>query len=104
MLQKINLEILGTNQQIERLWRDAFQDCSLTFYILFYQFEEDGKLDPDNHLHVKILQFCFSRLYNARLIEWMEGWNHHKLGTAGSRTPLQLWMSQFHPTDDQAQV
>ena len=77
---EMNLEILGTKSANWTTWRDVFQDCSLTFYILFYQFEEDGKLDPDNHQHVKILQFCFSRLYNARLMEWMEGCNHLNSG------------------------
>ena len=55
-------------------------------------------------LHNALYNARYTRLYNARLTEWMEGWNHHKLRTAGSRTPLQLCMSQFHPTDDQAQI
>ncbi len=40
------------NQRIERLWRDVFSSCILTFYSLFYFMEESGLLDIDNPVHL----------------------------------------------------
>ena len=48
------------NQRIERLWRDLFCGCISYFYYLFYKFENDGILDPDNPLDIYALHTVFT--------------------------------------------
>ena len=80
-----------SNQRIERLWRDVFVNCTLSFYEFFYGLEDKNILDCDNTLHTAVLQWCFLPLYNGRLQSWRQGWNHHKLRTSNNRSPFQLW-------------
>ena len=80
-----------STQRIERLWRDVFVNCTLSFYEFFYEMEDNNILECDNTLHTAVLQWCFLPLYNSRLQSWRQGWNHHKLRTSNNRSPFQLW-------------
>lgn len=44
------------NQCIERLWRDVFQQVVHYFYKLFYSFEDEQILNPEDNTHKMALQ------------------------------------------------
>ena len=79
------------NQRIERLWRDLFQSTVRLFYRLFYYLEAKGVLDPINEMDLFCLHYIFLPRINHSLKQFQEGWNHHGLRTAGSKTPYQLF-------------
>ncbi|XP_077868331.1 uncharacterized protein LOC144358555 [Saccoglossus kowalevskii] len=80
------------NQRIERLWRDVFCGVLFKYYQLFYYLEEKLLLDIDNDVDIFCLHFTYLQRINQDLNHWQEGWNHHKLSSANSRSPRQLWI------------
>ena len=79
------------NQRIERLWRDVFNGVTRTFYTLFYQLEDDNKLNPNNPLHLFCLHFVFLTRINDALSAWRTAWSMHRLRTTGM-TPQQMFV------------
>ncbi len=79
------------NQRIERLWRDLHQGVTLLYYRLFYHLEEFGLLDPLNERHLYSLHFVFIPRINKSLMEFQNAWNHHRIRTAGHKSPYQLF-------------
>lgn len=80
------------NQRIERLWRDVFLQVIQHFYHLFYSFEEDQVLDPNNDIHRCSLQQVYLPVIQERLDTFRSAWNNHNLRTERNRTPNQLWL------------
>lgn len=80
------------NQRIERLWRDVFSQVIQHFYHLFYTFEEEQILDPDNDIQRYSLQQVYLPVIQERLDFFRTAWNNHRLRTERNRTPNQLWM------------
>lgn len=80
------------NQRIERLWRDVFLHVIQHFYHLFYSFEEDQVLDPNNDIHRCSLQQVYLPVIQERLDTFRSAWNNHNLRTERNRTPNQLWL------------
>ena len=80
------------NQRIERLWRDVHTQVTGWFYDLFYQMEDDGKLDINNENEIKALHLVYLPVINNRFSVFKEGWNNHSIRTEGNQTPEQLWM------------
>ncbi|XP_070535251.1 uncharacterized protein [Ptychodera flava] len=80
------------NQRIERLWRDVFCGILWKYYDLFNFLEEKLLLDIDNDIDIFCLHFTYLPRINQDLRHWQEGWNHHKLSTANSSSPRQLWI------------
>ena len=93
------------NQRIERLWRDLFTECTSYYYSLFYSMEDEGILDPENEIDLFALHCVYLPEINEQLVQFKEGWNSHRVRTAGNKTPLQLWMTGLchrrnaHPCD-----
>ena len=81
------------NQRIERLWRDVFSGVLCLYQSIFYHLEEQGVLDPLNELDVLALHTVFLPRINRHIEIWKEGWNNHKMRTAGSLSPLQQYVS-----------
>ena len=79
------------NQRIERLWRDLFQSIIRLYYRLFYFLEARGRLDPLNAIHLYSLHYVYLPRINHSLEEFQEGWNHHGIRTADSRSPYQIF-------------
>ena len=79
------------NQRIERLWRDVFEGCIYLFYSLFYSMEIAGILDPTCNSDLFCLHYVFIPRINHHLNTFREGYSHHRLRTAGNRSPIQLW-------------
>lgn len=80
------------NQRIERLWRDVFTQVIQYFYRLFYNFEGQQILDPDNDIHRYSLQHVYLPVIQERLDTFRAAWNNHRLRTESNRTPNQIWM------------
>ncbi len=81
------------NQRIERLWRDLHQGVTLLYYRLFYFLEGQGILDPLNNLHLYALHYVFLPRINRAQDEFRSAWNHHRIRTAHSRSPHQLFIA-----------
>ena len=80
------------NQRIERLWRDVYEGVLYFFYHLFYHLEECGVLDPANPSDLYILHYVFVPRINRHFSIWKGGYIHHRIRTAGSRSPMQLYI------------
>ena len=80
------------NQRIERLWRDVATQVTEYFYKLFYQFEDEGVLDVDDQTHLCALQLVFLPVINARMNNFRQAWNSHRMRTEENRSPQQLWI------------
>jgi len=80
------------NQRIERLWRDVFTQVIQYFYHLFYSFEDEQILDPDNDIHRFSVQQVYLPVIQERLDTFRAAWNSHRLRTESNRTPNQIWM------------
>ena len=85
------------NQRIERLWRDVFTGCTSLYYQLFYYMEDIGILHPDNSVDMFCLHFVYIPRINASLNQFTLTWNHHPLGSACNKSPLQIWRTGRHP-------
>ena len=93
------------NQRIERLWRDVFMGCISLFYDLFYQMEEEGMLDPSNEIDLFALHHIFVPRINQHLDRFRDFYIHHRLRSAGNRSPIQLWTTGMaHGSGDHAAV
>ena len=80
------------NQRIERLWRDLFSGCTIFFYYLFYKFEQDEILDPDDPLDICALHIVFLPKLQRRLDLFQSGWANHRIRTEHNRSPISLWI------------
>lgn len=83
------------NQRIERLWRDVFDGVLYIYYHLFYHLEDCGILNPTNQDHLFALHFVFVHRINRHLNMWKAGHVCHRIRTAGSRSPMQLYILGF---------
>ena len=70
---------------IERLWRDLFDGVIYVYHHLFYHLEEVSVIDPSLH-------YVYVPRINGHLESWKSGYIHHSIRTAGSRTPMQLYI------------
>ena len=80
------------NQCIERLWRDVFAGCTISFYNLFYELERSGMLNPVKDIHLWCLHYTFLPVINRHLTNWKNAWIHHPLRSERYSTPMQLWI------------
>ena len=80
------------NQRIERLWRDVYEGVLYQYYHLFYHLEDSGFLDPTNQLNLFALHFVYLPRLNRHLNIWKGGYMRHRIRTAGSRSPMQLYI------------
>ena len=80
------------NQRIERLWRDLFCGCISYFYYLFYKFENDGILDPDNPLDIYALHTVFLPKIQCKLDLFQSGWANHRMQMERNWSPIHLWI------------
>jgi len=80
------------NQRIERLWRDLFDGVSYICYHLFYHLEDNGVLEPSNPQHLFSLHYVYIPRINRHIEKWKQGFVRHRIRTAGSRSPMQLYI------------
>ena len=80
------------NQRVERLHRDVYEGV-LSFYVaIFESLESEGLLDPLNEVHLFALHYVYAPRINKSLSEFIEGWNHHPMRTAGNMSPSMQWI------------
>ncbi len=92
------------NQRIERLWRDVFSSCILTYYSLFWYMEESGLLNIDNPSHLFALHYVYIPRINECLHQFASAWNSHPLSSVGNLSPNQLWLTGSHPENTDEEV
>ena len=80
------------NQRIEHLWRDVYTGVVSVYHEIFHHLEQCRELDPMSDIDVYCLHFIFIPRINDHLKKWQDGWNRHRIRTAGNRTPLQLYI------------
>ncbi len=80
------------NQRIERLWRDLFEGVIYVYYYLFYHLEDNGRLESSHPHHIFALQYVYVPRINRHLESWRQGYLQHRIRTAGSRSPMQLYI------------
>ncbi|XP_065124067.1 uncharacterized protein [Paramisgurnus dabryanus] len=93
------------NQRIERLWRDVYEHVLSMFYHIFYNMETEGILNPDSETDIFALHWSFAPHLQRHLAFFKDAWNNHRIRTAGSQSPVQLWLRySANNTDDPIQV
>ncbi|KAK7155993.1 hypothetical protein R3I94_006153 [Phoxinus phoxinus] len=93
------------NQRIERLWRDVYEHVLSMFYHIFYNMETEGILNPDCEIDIFALHWSFLCQLQRHLAFFKDAWNNHRIRTAGSQSPVQLWLRySVNNTDDTIQV
>ena len=88
------------NQRIERLWVDVYLGVVYIYYCVLTSLETQGLLDIDNDVHMFCLHFVFEPRINRHLTHFVGGWDHHKISSAKSMTPNQLWIHGLHETSN----
>lgn len=78
------------NQRVERFNRDLNMNIRQLFAAIFYQLENEGKLDVDNVLDIFALHYVFLPRINRALETFRRCHNNHKIRTEGNLTPQQL--------------
>ncbi|KAH6894919.1 hypothetical protein BKA70DRAFT_1532224 [Coprinopsis sp. MPI-PUGE-AT-0042] len=80
------------NIQIERLWVAMTACVGSKWNDFFRHLETNCNLDIDNESHLWLVHYLFLDAINSDLLEWANGWNHHKISTPGlgNKSPLEL--------------
>jgi hypothetical protein len=79
------------NQRIERLWVDLIKNIIKMYTTIFMYLEDRCGLDINNNVYMFCLHYVFLPRINQSLEQWKQAWNHHKIRTEGSCSPLQLY-------------
>jgi hypothetical protein len=67
------------------------------FRQIFFHLEEIGLLDMENPIHRVCLYLVFRSHIQKSLDETVVSWNHHKIRTAGNKTPVAIYeLSRRH--------
>lgn len=80
------------NERIEIFWRDCFVQAIQPMFNMFYGYEEEGLLDPNDIICTSALKIVYLPEINRRLHEFLMGWNQHSVRTEGHRTPQKIWI------------
>ncbi|KAI0059749.1 hypothetical protein BV25DRAFT_1808530 [Artomyces pyxidatus] len=62
-----------------------------TFRQIFFHLEESHLLDLNDRIHRACLVLVFLPRIQDSLNRMMDAWNHHKIRTAGNRTPIAIF-------------
>jgi hypothetical protein len=79
------------NSRIERLWRDLFDQVVISLKNKVTDISEAEQLSLDRQDHLWLIRHCALPFVQRRLDEFADAYNHKKIRTAQSRTPLQMW-------------
>jgi len=79
------------NQRIERLWKDVVSYNVQHFRDLFSFMEENEYLDPLSEVDLFALHKIYTPRINKAIVDFKAYWNNHKIRTAGTFSPIQLW-------------
>lgn len=76
---------------MERGWRDVRKDTIEPFRRVFLYLEQCNLLDMEEPVHCLCLILVYQPRIQASLDCTKDAWNHHKVRTAGNRSPLALF-------------
>ena len=62
------------------------------YYSLFYSYEDEGLLEPDNEIQKCSLQTVYLPEIRERLSTFRNAWNNHSMRSENYRTPNQMWL------------
>ena len=94
-------------EALEKVWSldaasttSALKDCGVMFSRVSFIFttaspiiwKTVGFLDPTDVLHLYALHYVYLPRINRHLATWKEGYIRHHIRTAGSRSPMQLFI------------
>lgn len=71
------------------------------FYTLFYSFEDEQILNPEDDTQKMALQVVYKPEIQKRLDLFRHAWNNHKIRSANNRTPTQMWMEGMLANSEQ---
>ncbi|KAJ7153363.1 hypothetical protein C8R46DRAFT_826528, partial [Mycena filopes] len=74
-----------------RLWREVRKDSLETFRQIFTYLAANDLLVMENQLHAACLFLVFQPRIQASLDRTRDAWNHHRIRTAGNRTPIAIF-------------
>lgn len=60
---------------------------------LFYHLENEGLLQPDNHIHLFSLHYTYLPRINSSLRAFAKAWNRHPMQSERGLSPQQLWVA-----------
>ncbi|KAG8004758.1 hypothetical protein GBF38_016634 [Nibea albiflora] len=95
LLQGQASHITGRSVHNQRI--DVFQQVVHYFYQLFYSFEEEQILNPEDNTHKMALQVEIQRRLNL----FTSAWNNHRIRSANNHTPTQMWMEGMLSNSEQ---
>ncbi|KAJ6467135.1 hypothetical protein C8R47DRAFT_990495 [Mycena vitilis] len=74
-----------------RLWRDVRKDSLETFRQIFMYLASNDLLVMEDQIHAACLFLVFQPRIQASLDRTRDAWNHHKIRTAGNRSPIAIF-------------
>lgn len=82
------------NTRIERIWYDVTRGFGIKWKKFFIDLELHFGLDPHNPAHIWLLHHLFLSIINDDAVEWVAGWNSHRLGIQGERaqSPREMFL------------
>ncbi|XP_071855216.1 uncharacterized protein [Apostichopus japonicus] len=80
------------NQRVERNWLEMWNGCINVYYDLFTKLEEDRLLNPNSEEQLFALHYVYLPSINHALKKFVLQWNHHKMRTEHSSSPLQMFV------------
>ncbi|KAF4589018.1 hypothetical protein EYR40_010574 [Pleurotus pulmonarius] len=87
------------NTPIESFWRWQRQGEGLSVKEVILKGKSNGIFDPNNELHVQLFNWLWPPLLQARLDEFVDYWNNHRISTQKKKylpsgtSPRQMWIA-----------
>ncbi|THU77321.1 hypothetical protein K435DRAFT_878011 [Dendrothele bispora CBS 962.96] len=79
------------NVRIERLWLDIHKDTLEVFRKIFQYLQDNELLEMESSVHRIALFVVFQPRIQTSLDHSSDAWNHHRIRTARSKTPVAIW-------------
>ncbi|KAF9004944.1 hypothetical protein BDZ89DRAFT_966761 [Hymenopellis radicata] len=77
--------------EAQRLWVDVQKDSLEAFRQVFLYMEQNGLFDKENAIHCLCIFLVYQPRIQASLNRAKHAWNHHKIRTARSKTPIAMY-------------
>uniref|UniRef100_A0A1X7U1E1 Integrase core domain-containing protein n=1 Tax=Amphimedon queenslandica TaxID=400682 RepID=A0A1X7U1E1_AMPQE len=81
------------NQRIKWLWQDVFSQCTIIFYQLLYDMEDNRIFSIDNESHIFCLHYLYISRINESLQQFLHARNNHPMSSEANLTSTQLWIT-----------
>ncbi|KAJ7612597.1 hypothetical protein FB45DRAFT_843087 [Roridomyces roridus] len=85
------VEVIDDDSVTDTVRQELLADSLETYRQIFDHLETNGLLDMDNIVHSTCLYLVFVSRIQASLDRTRDAWNHHKIRTEQSRTPIAMY-------------